>query len=161
MQQHMARRAPGAAPLQGARFEPVAGLQHARPRESALAYSWQTGRARAPQGASDGGEPQRARPASGAPMSRGQQEARGARQRVALCFGSRGGRVRQVPFSWSRARACQCILELCEWFCLVASPRKRTGVSLPPRHRFFKSQPLRLVLYFLARPYPRCSKSNS
>ena len=87
----------GAALLPGMRSEPVAGLQHARPRESALAYSWQTGGARAPQGASDGGDPQRARPASGAPMSRGQQEARGARQRVALCFGSRGGRVRLVP----------------------------------------------------------------
>ena len=82
----------------GARSDPVAGLQRARPRESAPAYSWQIGRARAPRGASDGGDPQRARPASGAPnVSRGQQEARGARQRVALCFGSRGGRARPVP----------------------------------------------------------------
>ncbi len=84
--------------MRAVRPEPVAGLQRARPRESAPAYSWQTGRARAPRGASDGGDPQRARPASGAPnVSRGQQEARGARQRVALCFGSRGGRARPVP----------------------------------------------------------------
>ena len=39
------------------------------------------------------------------PMSRGQQEARGARQRVALCFGTCGGRVRVVPSGAMRARA--------------------------------------------------------
>ena len=38
-------------------------------------------------------------------MSRGQQEARGARQRVALCFGSCGGRVRLGPSGARRARA--------------------------------------------------------
>lgn len=99
--------------------EPVAWLQRARPRESAPAYSWQTGRARAPRGASDGGDPQRARPASGAPnVSRGQQEARGARQRVALCFGRRGGRARPVPVEKLEpgARVPRHFLELCEWF---------------------------------------------
>ena len=119
MQQRMARRAQGRHVFQGARPEPVAGLQRARPRESAPAYSWQTGRARAPRGASDGGDPQRARPASGAPnVSRGQQEARGARQRVALCFGSRGGRARPVPIEKlaSGARVPRHLLELCEWF---------------------------------------------
>ena len=98
---------------------PVAGLQRARPRESAPAYSWQIGRARAPRGASDGGDPQRARPASGAPnVSRGQQEARGARQRVALCFGSRGGRARPVPIEELEpgVRVPRHFLELCEWF---------------------------------------------
>ena len=105
--------------MRAVRPEPVAGLQRARPRESAPAYSWRTGRARAPQGASDGGDPQRARPASGAPnVSRGQQEARGARQRVALCFGSRGGRARPVPIEELEpgARVPRHFLELCEWF---------------------------------------------
>ena len=105
--------------MRAVRPEPVAGLQRARPRESAPAYSWQTGRARAPRGASDGGDPQRARPASGAPIvSRGQQEARGARQRVALCFGSRGGRARPVPIEELEpgARVPRHFLELCEWF---------------------------------------------
>ena len=105
--------------MRAVRPEPVAGLQRARPRESAPAYSWRTGRARAPQGAGDGGDPQRARPASGAPnVSRGQQEARGARQRVALCFGSRGGRARPVPIEELEpgARVPRHFLELCEWF---------------------------------------------
>ena len=105
--------------MRAVRREPVAGLQRARPRESAPAYSWQTGRARAPRGASDGGDPQRARPASGAPnVSRGQQEARGARQRVALCFGSRGGRARPVPIEELEpgVRVPRHFLELCEWF---------------------------------------------
>ncbi len=48
----------------------------------------------------------------------GQQEARGARQRVALCFGSRGGRARPVPIEELEpgARVPRHFLELCEWF---------------------------------------------
>ena len=85
------------------RSEPVAGLQRARPRESAPAYSWQTGRARAERRERRRGPTAGAAGLRRANVSRGQQEARGARQRVALCF----GRVRLVPINWSRARACQ------------------------------------------------------
>ena len=48
----------------------------------------------------------------------GQQEARGARQRVALCFGSRGGRARPVPIEELEpgARVPRHLSELCEWF---------------------------------------------
>ena len=102
----------GAAPFQGARPEPVAGLQRARPRESAPAYSWQTGRARAPQGASDGGDPQRARPASGAPTCRGDSKRLGARGSAWPCVSE----VAAAACAWfplSRARACQGIYRNC------------------------------------------------
>ena len=115
----------GAAPFQGARPEPVAGLQRARPRESAPAYSWQIGRARAPRGASDGGDPQRARPASGAPMCRG--TARGSGRAAARGPVFRKSRRPRAPrfqwFNWSGARACQGI----SWNCVngFATVRKR------------------------------------
>ena len=106
---------------------PVAGLQRARPRESAPAYSWQTGRARAPRGASDGGDPQRARPASGAPMCRG--TARGSGRAAARGPVFRKSRRPRAPrfqlklFNWSGARACQGI----SWNCVngFATVRKR------------------------------------
>ena len=117
----------GAAPFRGARPEPVARLQRARPRESAPAYSWQTGRARAPRGASDGGDPQRARPASGAPMCRG--TARGSGRAAARGPVFRKSRRPRAPrfqlklFNWSGARACQGI----SWNCVngFATVRKR------------------------------------
>ena len=104
---------------------PVAGLQRARPRESAPAYSWQIGRARAPRGASDGGDPQRARPASGAPMCRG--TARGSGRAAARGPVFRKSRRPRAPrfqwFNWSGARACQGI----SWNCVngFATVRKR------------------------------------
>ena len=109
VQQRVWRRATEAFAVGGllpAESNFVAGLQRARASEFARAISWQIVRAPAPRGArrragSHGGRgrfPARQ-------MSRGQQEARGARQRVALCFGMCGGRVRLGPSGAKRARA--------------------------------------------------------